>query len=172
MNAKVCIALALVACSIESSLAIFFATTAGTTAATTTTLSLTGGTGTALALGGGVLLLKGLAVGALALAAASRNRRSAPATETEEDAAFAVIAAVEPQNCYKRLICDLATGKMEKGTNDVLLKLFQREAAGIESPKFDYNIAATLGKQIRSVDMCEVRYSCPLSGADMNKLFN
>ncbi len=171
MNAKVCIALAMVATAINSAAAIFFVESTAA-AGTTTAITLSGGTGTALALGGGLLLLKGLAVGGLALAAASRNRRSALNVEEQEDAAFSVIAAVEPQHCYKRFICDLATGTFPKSENDVMLQLFKREAAGIENAKFDYQIAATLGKQIRSVNACEIRYSCPLSGKDMAQLFN
>ena len=172
---KIAVVLGLLACTcIETSTAIFWWGTAATAAtATTGTLTLTGSGATALALGGGLILIKGLALGALALAAANRNSRGRRAAEeiNDADAAFGVLAATEPAQCYRRLICDLATGAMPKSENDVILTLFNKEAS-IASPKFEYNIAAVLGKQVKSIQMCEVRYSCPLSGADIQKLFH
>merc|ERR1711936_436208 len=116
--------------------------------------------GTAL-LTGGVLLLKGLAVAGLAIAA-SRARRAAIAVE-EQDAAFALLAANEPAQCYRRLICDLATGGLEKSENDVIVNLFNKDAS-IESAKFEFVTAAKIGKKHKSVQTCELRYSCPLTG--------
>ena len=168
---KTAAALALLGCALEAS-AIFapIVLTSGTaaTTATTGTITLAGGTGTALALGGGLLLLKGLAVAGLAIAA-SRSKRS-PIEIDNADAAFAVIAANEPAQCYRRLICDLATGEMPKSQNEVILSLFDKEA-GIESARFEFETAAKLGKQVKSVQLCEVRYSCPLSGSQIEKLF-
>merc|ERR1711862_971425 len=75
MNGFVLASLALVA--ISNIAQATFVLTTGTAATTVGTSSLyfTNG-GAALAVGGGILLLKGLALGALALAA-SRNRRAA-----------------------------------------------------------------------------------------------
>jgi len=79
-------------------------------------------------------------------------------------------AALEPAQCYRRLVCDLATGSMPKSENLALLNLFNKPAS-IDSPRFDFNTAAAVGKQARSVSLCEVRYSCPLTGAQIDKLF-
>merc|ERR1711981_707725 len=131
---------------------------------------LTGGAaGTAL-LTGGVLLLKGLAVAGIAIAASRRGRREALAVE-EQDAAFSVLATNEPAQCYRRLICDLATGAMPKSDNDVILALFKKDTS-IESPKFEFATAAKLGKMVKDIQLCEVRYSCPLTGEQINKLLN
>merc|ERR1712086_1060016 len=139
-------------------------------AAGLTTLEITGlGAGTTLTAGatsaalltGGVLLLKGLAIAGLAIAASQRHRREALAIE-EQDAAFAVLAANEPAQCYRRLICDLATGGLEKSENDVIVNLFNKDAS-IESAK--------IGKKHKSVQTCELRYSCPLSGEQIQSLF-
>merc|ERR1712018_284013 len=117
---------------------------------------------------GGVILLKGLAVGALALAAASnRGKRAAD----DNDAAFIVLANAEPAQCYHRLICDLATGAMPKSENDIILNLFNKDVSA-ESPKFGFNAAAKLGKKVKSTQVCEIRFSCPLSSSDIQKLFN
>merc|ERR1712025_1071110 len=83
---------------------------------------------------GGVVLLKGLAIGALALAAAARSKRAAD-------------------------------------ENDVILSLFNKDVS-IESPKFGFNAAAKLGKKVKSTQVCEVRFSCPLSSSAIQKLFN
>ena len=175
MNMKSAASLAVMACALESATAFFAATGV---AAGLTTLEITGlGAGTTLTAGatsaalltGGVLLLKGLAVAGLAIAASQRSRREALAVE-EQDAAFAVLAANEPAQCYRRLICDLATGGLEKSENDVIVNLFNKDAS-IESAKFEFVTAAKIGKKHKSVQTCELRYSCPLSGEQIQALF-
>ena len=106
------------------------------------------------------------------LAAASRSsgrgRRAALDVE-DSDAAFALLASTEPAQCYRRLICDLATGAMPRSENDVILSLFDKDAP-IESQRFEFASAAKLGKQVQSVQLCEVRYSCPLTGSQIQQL--
>ena len=89
--------------------------------------------------------------------------------DANDDAAFTVLANSEPAQCYRRLICDLATGTMPKSENDVILSLFEKDAV-IESPKFEFSTAAKLGKLIRNVEVCELRYSCPLNGSELQNL--
>ena len=141
--------------------------TLGSATATTTA------TGTALAISGGLVVLKVLALGALAAgAAAARSRREAegePIHDTS-DSAFALLAAQEPAQCYRRLICDLATGVLPASENDVIVQQFEDEEP-IESFKFEFATAAKLGKSLKSVEKCELRYSCPLTGAQIQKLF-
>ena len=115
MNMKVATTVAVMACAMESTVATILLSTAAATG-TTSVLSLgvgttvvTAGTAGALALTGGLVLLKGLALAAIV---ASRSRRAAVAVD-ETDAAFSVLAAQEPAQCYRRLICDLATGSFE-----------------------------------------------------------
>lgn len=174
MNMKVAATVAVMACAMETAMATFIFETAAATGATSVlslgvgTTTLSAGTATALALGGGIVLLKGLALGALAIAA-SRSRRAAVSVD-ETDAAFSVLAAQEPAQCYRRLICDLATGSFEKSENDVIVSLFNKDTS-ISSPKFEFATAAKLGKQLKSVQQCELRYSCPLSGEQIQKLF-
>lgn len=87
---------------------------------------------------------------------ATRGKRSADDT----DAIFTTIAAAEPASCVKQLICDLATGQ-QPSENDIILSLFNNDTP-VTSPKFDFAIAATLGKQLKSVEACELRYTCPV----------
>merc|ERR1711981_526219 len=147
MNGFVLTSLALIA--VSNIAEATFAITTGTAATTIGTSSLYfTNAGAALAVGGGIILLKGLALGALALAA-SRSRRAALEID-DSDAAFGVLANTEPAQCYRRLICDLATGAM---------------------PKFEFDTAAKLGKQVKNVQLCELRYSCPLTGEQIQNLF-
>merc|ERR1712203_1230693 len=71
-----------------------------------------------------------------------------------------VPAAAEPASCVKQLICDIATGT-KPSENDIILSLFESETP-VTSPKFDFAVAATLGKQLKSVEACELRYTCPV----------
>merc|ERR1712072_783922 len=106
------------------------------------------------AVAGAAILLKAAAL--LHLSESSRKKRSAE----ENDAIFTTIAAAEPASCVKQLICDIATGT-KPSENDVILSLFENDTP-VSSPKFDFAIAATLGKQLKSVEACELRYTCPV----------
>merc|ERR1712223_928653 len=106
------------------------------------------------AVAGAAILLKAAAL--LHLSQADRKKRSAE----ENDAIFTTIAAAEPANCVKQLICDIATGT-KPSENDVILSLFENDTP-VSSPKFDFAIAATLGKQLKSVEACELRYTYPV----------
>merc|ERR1712079_624723 len=134
----------------------------GTTAAAGTAVTISAASATSLALLGGVALLKGLVLGA---AVARRGKRSA---ESSEDAAFAVLTNSEPAQCYRRLICDMAAGAIpDEGK---ILSLFNTEVSPA-SAKFDYLTAAKVGKMVKKADLCEIRYSCPLSTQEIAKLF-
>merc|ERR1711935_735106 len=95
------------------------ALTIGTFGAATAT---TTAAGTALALSGGLVVLKVLALGALAVAA--RSKREAEGENDTSDSAFALLAQQEPAQCYRRLICDLATGAFPASENDVIVEQF------------------------------------------------
>jgi hypothetical protein len=140
----------------------------GTTAAATTgtTIAFSGGSAAALGLLGGAVLLKGLVLGAALLASRKRGRRDVEDTETE--AAFAILTNTEPAQCYRRLICDLAAGAVPD--NDKILSLFNDDVSPL-STKFEYSTAAKVGKMVRNANLCEVRYSCPLSTMEIQKLF-
>ena len=97
-----------------------------------------------------------------------RQRRAAVSVDVT-DAAFSVLAAQEPAQCYRRLICFLATVSFEKSENDVIVSLFNK-GTSIDSVTFEFTNAAKLGKQWKSVQKCELRYSCPLSGKQIQHI--
>jgi len=177
MNPKVILTVALMACAINSAAAIF-GTSIGLTAASAGSSAgltgLLGGTAVGVPLfvtGSGFIVAAGIiGLKAIAISAVLENSRSKRSASEDSDLAFVPIAISEPAACYKRFICDLATGEMERSENDVILSLFNKPTF-TESPKFAFAEAAALGKQSQ-VQECEVQYSCPLSGKQIQKLFN
>merc|ERR1711863_104797 len=158
MNPAVLLSSVVAVLSVGSVNAIFGAdiiTATGSSSGLGTSVILASGAGipTAAAVVGAGLLLK---AGALLLINQSRSKRSAEDT----DAIFTTIAAAEPASCVKQLICDIATGT-KPSENDIILSLFESETP-VTSPKFDFAVAATLGKQLKSVEACELRYTCPV----------
>jgi len=158
MNPATIVSAVVAVLSVGSANALFGAdiiTATGTSSGLGTSVILASGAGvpTAAAVIGAGLLLK---AGALLLINQSRSKRSAEDT----DAIFTTIAAAEPASCVKQLICDIATGE-NPSENDIILSLFETETP-VTSPKFDFAVAATLGKQLKSVEACELRYTCPV----------
>merc|ERR1719347_951448 len=90
-------------------------------------------------------------------------------SEEETDLMIASIMANEPQQCYRRLVCDLATGELPQNSGDVILSLFKKPV-GVTSARFDLATAAQIGKDLKSSQTCEYRFSCPLSGAQLAKI--
>ena len=158
MNGFVLSALAVAALANVASATIILGTTTATVGTATT---ISSASAASLGLLGGVVLLKGLVLGAALLS--RRGKRSA-----ENDYAFIALNNAEPAQCYKRLICDLATGAIPDSDN--LLSLFNEETEVI-SPKFEYTTAAKLGKAVKNAQVCEVRYSCPLNNQEIAKIF-
>ena len=158
MNGFVLSALAVAALANVASATIILGTTTATVGTATT---ISSASAASLGLLGGVVLLKGLVLGAALLS--RRGKRSA-----ENDYAFIALNNAEPAQCYKRLICDLATGAIPDSDN--LLSLFNEETEVI-SPKFEYSTAAKLGKAVKNAQVCEVRYSCPLNNQEIAKIF-
>ena len=54
---------------------------------------------------------------------------------------------------------------------DSILTLFNEDISPV-SVKFEYAMAAKVGKIVKNSNLCEVRYSCPLSTVEMQKLFS
>lgn len=180
MNPTIATAVA-VLCLAFGTEAIFFGGVGVAGTAGTITLASGSGVAAGAALVGGAVLLKALALGALYVASRNRGgssrrryrgRRDAgeEVEVDEDDLAFSYISQTEPEMCYRRLICDMATGYMPKSENDIILSLFNKDTP-ITSPKYEYAMAAYIGKQVKNIKTCELRYSCALSGEQIEKLF-
>ena len=165
MNPMIVAALALVAVTSVAEATIFIGVVG-------VGVSVTASASTVATLGllGGVALLKGLVLGSLLSRPrySYRHKRSAN-PESESDAAFAILTNSEPDQCYRRLICDMAAGAIPD--QDKILSLFNSEVSPV-SPKFEYVTAAKVGKIVKNSGLCEVRYTCPLNTQEIAKLFN
>merc|ERR1712061_815406 len=124
------------------------------------------GIGGAAAVVGGAILLKSLVL--LGASRAGRGKRSVG--EETNESIFTLLAASEPSSCIRQLICDIATGE-KPSDYDVILSLFNEDVPA-SSPKFDFAVAAAVGKEVKSLEACELRYSCPLSSTDIFSALN
>ena len=86
----------------------------------------------------------------------------------ETEVLLNIVALGEPEQCIRRLICDLSTGQLPESEDNVMLKLFNEEVPPT-SAKFEFVQAAKLGKFSKAIEKCELTYSCPISGAQMEK---
>ena len=196
MNPKICITLALTACALSSVTGQLITIAAAGTAVAAGTLLVTPAAATAIGaviIGGGAIL-KGLAIAGIAggFGASQGSRRSggfggfgrrgrrqaaeptaqaAAAAGVTDELAFALVAQTEPAQCYRRLICNLATGAMKPTELDIVPQFLSRKEVNVESPEFEFANAAKLGSSLKNVKACEVRYSCPLSSEEIEKLF-
>ena len=138
---------------------------------TATALSLT--TTQVASLLTGIGLIKALALGAIAISALlspSRSRRDVDQTLAKEtDAVFNVVGGNEPHQCIQRLICDLATGEMPESSNDIMMALFEHHISE-DSPMSKFAQAAQLGRKTKKIKSCEVQYSCPLTGLQIEEI--
>merc|ERR1712018_156708 len=92
------------------------------------------------------------------------------------ESSFAIISQLEPAQCIRRLICDVATGALPAAESDeVILAPFKGTSladADVSAHSFDYLVAQENGKNFKSVEKCELRYSCPLSAGQLREIFN
>lgn len=185
MNSKVLIYSAVAACVLgcATSQLITIAAAGTALAAGSVVLSPAVAAGIGAAIIGGGAILKGIAIAAIAGGAGAhigsrggfRGRRQAveqgkPALD-DEALALGLVASTEPAQCYRRLICNLATGSMKPTELDIIPQFLARKEVNIESPEFEFSNAAKLGSSLKDIKACEVRYSCPLSSQEIEKLF-
>lgn len=184
MQAKIAIVIASVCCAMNGADAIFgtlSAAAAGTgVAATFTGLGAAAGTTAFLTPAGAIIGAKivGLAaLGAIELARAgsrSRGKRAAQhlLSEEEIDAQIAAFAGQEPEHCYRRFICELASGYVQAPTANTMLALFENEVP-VESPRFDFRTAAIVGQVAAQKDsplMCQRRFRCVFTGQQIGDM--
>ena len=126
---------------------------------------LTGG----VAILGTAALLAALAAGRSGRGGSRRfGKRSPIEVQHNLDLELAVLSQIEPEQCFRRLVCDLATGQMPPSESDNIPSLFD-DAEGIDvtSALFEYTVASRLGKVTKDITSCELRYRCPFTGAQI-----
>merc|ERR1712210_362733 len=134
----------------------------------TTLLSLTAAQTTALA-AVAILGIKAKLIGAYLLS--RRGKRSA---EEEEVPTIETFAALEVEDCYKRVICAASTGEVENPQVENVLALFNPQQfmqAPLSHTAMKFVEAARYGRSRRSVAKCEQRYTCSLGMDILQDLF-
>ena len=103
-----------------------------------------------------------------------RGKRGAETNEIEfvtKQSEFILrqLEGTDPAHCFRRYICGLATGQLNKGNDDhlAILNLIP-ELPTNKSATFEYQIAASVGKTFKRLDACEEMYDCPLSGQEID----
>ena len=145
-----------------------------------TLLSLTAAQTTALA-AVAILGIKAKLVGAYLLSrgGSSRgswrgSRRGKRSAEDEEVPTIETFAALEVEDCYKRVICAASTGEVENPQVQNVLALFnpvQFMQAPLSHKAMKFVEAARYGGSRRSVAKCEHRYTCSLGMDVLQDLF-
>ena len=89
----------------------------------------------------------------------------------EQELLFRSLEQSDPAHCYRRYVCDLATGQLnETPSHQAINNLFLKFNYA-KSSTFEYEIAFKFGQKLRSIAECEALYDCPLTGYQMDKLF-
>merc|ERR1711879_17028 len=83
-------------------------------------------------------------------------------------AALALMAEMEPEHCYKRIICAASTGQYYNQKLEYALRLVTEKEAELLAGKFV--AAAQYGAKQGEVAKCEQRYDCSLD-LDTIKLY-
>ena len=101
-----------------------------------------------------------------------RYGRDISSNEVEEpELLFRSLEQNDPAHCFRRYICDLATGKLnEKASHQTISNLFV-DLDQSKSVTYEYEVAFKFGQKLNSIKECEAIYDCPLSGAQLDKLF-
>merc|ERR1712119_49022 len=143
----------------------------------TTLLSLTAAQTTALA-AVAILGIKAKLIGAYLLSQRGSSRRGSRrgkrSAEEEEVPTIETFAALEVEDCYKRVICSASTGEVENPQVQNVLALFnpvQFMQAPLSHKAMKFVEAARYGGSRRSVAKCEHRYTCSLGMDVLQDLF-
>merc|ERR1739841_265763 len=138
------------------------------TSGATTLLTLTAAQSTALA-AVAILGIKAKLIGGYLLS--RRGKRSAQEGEVPTIETF---AALEVEDCYKRVICAASTGEVENPQVENVLALFNPQQfmqAPLSHKAMKFVEAARYGGSRRSVAKCEHRYTCALGMDVLQDLF-
>merc|ERR1711981_776080 len=108
---------------------------------------------------GGVLLARHLN-SARSSGRRSRGKRSVEEDQLELDVTLKLLTDMEPEHCYKRIICAASTGKYYNQKLDGVMSIINEKASDLRAAKF--LAAAQYGQLARDVAKCEHRYQCAL----------
>merc|ERR1711970_167695 len=139
-----------------------------TSAAGATVLSLTAAQVSAIAALGVLAKLGGLGAG---LALSRRGKRQVD----QEEITLEMLNNIEPEDCYKRVICSISTGKVDNEKMRGLLKVMSEKLTIMRAPISKQTLkfveAARYGELRKNVAKCEHRYQCSLPMEIIQQVF-
>merc|ERR1712106_868863 len=107
----------------------------------------------------------------------TRYQRSLPeAVELDSDALFQLVSNLDRNSCAKQLVCELGAIQESSGLVSQeeagIMALFSADNAGessaVSSARAQYDLAVSLGRRARSVQVCRHRYAdCPFTANKM-----
>jgi len=89
----------------------------------------------------------------------------------EPELLFRSFEESDPAHCYRRYVCDLATGQLHETPSHQAINNIFLTFDYSKSSTFEYEVAFKFGQKLKSVKECEAIYDCPLTGYQMDKLF-
>eukprot|EP00096_Caligus_rogercresseyi_P006053 TRINITY_DN22210_c0_g1_i1.p1 TRINITY_DN22210_c0_g1~~TRINITY_DN22210_c0_g1_i1.p1 ORF type:complete len:195 (+),score=38.80 TRINITY_DN22210_c0_g1_i1:34-618(+) len=101
----------------------------------------------------------------------NRHRYRRSAVQQDPDTLLKIIQQLEPEDCMKKMICDLAALGQEE--NPILIPFNgQSENNGLnddssEDLYLEYKVAAKVGNYVKDVKSCEVVYKCSISSSHL-----
>merc|ERR1712038_255971 len=122
-------------------------------------------------------VVKGAAVKGLKLRAALTKREAGevPVKEEKEevDSVLSLLERVEPEDCYKRTFCALATGEVVNWRLTRLLALLDERDEKSQNGRrpIDKIVQAAEFGASRNIAKCEARYHCSFSLAEIESLY-
>merc|ERR1712109_299440 len=164
------LSLLLVAFNLPSSNSTFAITVAGLslTAAQVTTLAALGVLAKVGGIGAGLLLARNRSRGA-------RNRSRGKMQSDQEKITLEMLTNIEPDDCYKRVICSASTGKVNNEKMMGVLKLMSEDLTVMRAPiskqALKFVEAARYGELRKNVAKCEHRYKCSLPMEIIQQVF-
>merc|ERR1711981_1116497 len=88
------------------------------------------------------------------------GKRSVEGEEVELDVTLNMLVEMEPEHCYKRIICAANTGKYYNQKLDGVMSLINEKATDLRASKF--LAAAQYGFIAKDVAKCQHRYQCSM----------
>merc|ERR1711874_50440 len=103
------------------------------------------------------------------------SRRRGKRQVDQEEITLEMLTNIEPEDCYKRVICSASTGKVDNEKMRNVLKVFSEDLTIMRAPiskqALKFVEAARYGEFRKNVAKCEHRYQCSLPMEIIQQVF-
>ena len=91
-----------------------------------------------------------------------------------DEATFDYVTRIDPNDCVRRLICDVSTGKNDflalGNILNILPKVDAKIPLRLKKLSNQLKTAEKFGRKFRNIQACEAAFKCPLSGEDFKEM--